>query len=281
MHGIICGFALVMGVAACAATPAHDTGAATAATATTPTLVRVVAHDFAFDSSHTVPAGLLTVRLVNQGHAMHMMGIARLDSGKTVADVFRVMEAKGFPNFITELGGPGFVSPGDSSDYIKVLQPGNYALLCYVTDSTGKYHVLDGMISGLTVTGTVAGAPVPPPPDIYVRETDYHIALSSTPTAGHHVFEVDNDGPQNHDLAILRVLPGKTADDVLKWVADPNHGPPAAEALGGIVGQARWAHEEFSVDLVPGHYMVICLMPDVHDDRPHFMHGMQTEFTVD
>jgi hypothetical protein len=51
-----------------------------------------------------------------------MLGVARLDSGKTVADVYNALVNKTFPGWINELGGPGAVSPGDSVTQHAVLE---------------------------------------------------------------------------------------------------------------------------------------------------------------
>ncbi len=281
MRGLICGAAVMVGVAACAASSPPAGGRADAAQPpTTPTLVRVVARDFAFDSGRTVPAGLVAVRLVNEGKAVHMLGVAKLDTTKTVADIYHVLQAGKFPTWVQERGGPGPVSPGDSTTAYLVLEPGVYSMICWWADSTGRFHAMDGMMATLTVTGQNAGAPVEPTPDVYIRETDYHIAMRDTVPAGHHLFRVDNDGPQGHDLAILRVLPGKTEADVDRWLMNPTARDPAAEALGGTVGNERWSHMLFSADLTPGDYLFLCMMPDQTDGKPHFMHGMVTHVHI-
>jgi hypothetical protein len=239
-----------------------------------------VAHDFAFDSAHSVPAGLVAIRFVNNGRAIHMLGVSRLDSGKTVPDVYQALVKNKSMGWFSELGGPGAVSPGDSVTQYAVLEPGTYSMICWWPDSTGKEHAMIGMMSTLTVTGQTAGAPIEPTPDIYLRERDYHIAATGAFTAGHHVFRVDNDGPQDHDVTILRVLPGKTDAEVDKWLMNPSIGNPPVEAVGGTVGIARWGHTEFAADLKPGSYLMLCLIPDAKDRKPHFMHGMVTKVSV-
>ncbi len=284
MRTPICAAAVVLTVVACSPTTSHQPAAAARAAApapTTPTLVRVVAHDFAFDSAHTAPAGLLAIRLVNHGHAIHMLGIARLDSGKTLSDLVRALQAKGLPPWMSELGGPGPVSPGDSVTTYAVLEPGLYSMICWWADSTGKPHVADGMMSTLTVTGTDAGAPVPPRPDVYVRESDYRIDMPDTLAAGRHIFRVDNDGPHDHDLAILRMLPGRTVAQIESWLLKPRMSDAPVQALGGTVGQVRWGHTEFATDLAPGHYLFLCLMHDSTSPKPHFERGMLRQVTVE
>jgi len=284
MRRLICGTAAVVAVLGCAASspPSNGHGAASAAPTASaePALVRVVARDFAFDSAHSVPAGLVAIRFVNDGHAIHMLGVARLDSGKTVADVSQALSKNTFPGWINELGGPGPVSPGDSVTQYAVLEPGTYSMICWWPDSTGKEHAMSGMMSTLTVTGQTANAPVEPTPDIYLRERDYNISTTGAFTAGHHVFRLDNDGPQEHDISILRVLPGKTEAEVDKWLLKPDMREAPVEALGGTVGVTRWGHTEFAADLKPGSYLILCMVPDAKDGKPHFMHGMVTKVSV-
>jgi hypothetical protein len=264
---------------ACGPTAARPVGAALRPT--TPTLVRVVASDYAFDSSRTVPAGLLAFRLVNHGHALHMMTVARLDSGKTATNLLpALLKSSNPPGWSIDLGGPNAVSPGDSTTAFLVVEPGSYALICWIPDSVGTLHAARGMISALTVSGTTAGAPVEPLPDVVMREDGYHIDMASALKGGTHTVRVDNDGPQEHDIEIVRLLPGKTAAQALDWLDDPARRAPAGEAIGGVAGIQRWAHGEFSIDLTPGDYVVVCWIPDDKDSRPHFRHGMMRTFTV-
>lgn len=284
MRILFCAAAVALTVAACSPAAGREPSRAARASGpapTTPTLVRVVAHDFAFDSVHTAPAGLLAIRLVNHGHAIHMLGIARLDSGKTLGDLVRAMKANAPMPWWSELGGPGPVSPGDSVTTYAVLQPGLYSMICWWADSTGKLHAADGMMSTLTVTGTDAGAPVPPRPDVYVRESDYRIDMPDTLAAGHHIFQVDNDGPHDHDLAVLRVLPGHTEAQIETWLLKPRMSDAPVQALGGTVGQSRWSHTEFATDLAPGRYLFLCLMKDATSPKPHFERGMLKQVTVE
>ena len=285
MRGVICGTAVIIGILGCSTSSPSSTAHADVSTASTasakPALVRVVARDFAFDSAHSVPAGLVAIRLVNEGHAVHMLGIARLDSGKTVADAdHAIVKNISMAGWFTEMGGPGAVSPGDSVTQYVVLEPGTYSMICWWPDSTGKEHVMSGMLATLTVTGQTAGAPVEPTPDIYLRERDYAIATTGAFTSGPHVFRVDNDGPQDHDVTILRVLPGKSDADIDKWLLNPDMRDVPVEALGGVVGVGRFGHTEFAADLKPGSYLILCMIPDAKDGKPHFMHGMVTKVSV-
>ena len=50
---------------------------------------------------------------------------------------------------------------------------------------------------------------------------------------GPGTYRVVNDGPQMHELNVLKMAPGKTAEDVLAWETTPA-GPPPFEAVGGM-----------------------------------------------
>lgn len=278
MRGIVCIVVLGFVIVACAPTSVQKADAGPPAT--TPSLVRVVLADYAFDHAQTVPAGLVAFRIVNHGRALHMLQITRMDSGGTLAALLTsLIKTANAPAWATDLGGPNAVSPGDSATAYVVLAPGHYAMICWVPDSAGKYHADRGMLSSLEVTGTTAGAPIEPAPDIVIRESDYDLEMSGIPGRGTHIVRVENDGPQEHDVEVLRILPGKTLDQVRDWFDNPAKGTPAAEAIGGTSGITRWAHSEFSVTLAPGTYLFLCWVPDA-EGKPHFRHGMIRQFTV-
>jgi hypothetical protein len=43
---------------------------------------------------------------------------------------------------------------------------------------------------------------------------------------------------------------------------------------------ARGEDNLITMDLTPGEYGLICFAPDAKDGKPHFTHGMMTQFTV-
>src|SRR5256884_8800609 len=51
-----------------------------------PSLVTITATDYAFGVPDTLPAGLTTFRLVNQGKELHHANLVRLGEGKTMVD---------------------------------------------------------------------------------------------------------------------------------------------------------------------------------------------------
>ena len=60
-----------------------------------------------------------------------------------------------------------------------------------------------------------------------------------------------------------------------------NEGPAPGHAVGGIGFIEPAGSATFSADLAPGSYGLICFVPDAKDGKPHLVHGMMKEFTVE
>lgn len=93
------------------------------------------------------------------------------------------------------------------------------------------------------------------------------------------MIEIRNAGRQAHEMVLVKLVPGKTAHDVIASIENPNV-EQAGVPIGGVtplsVGESNW----ISVNLERGSYALICFIPDMGDGKPHFMHGMTKEFEV-
>jgi hypothetical protein len=206
--------------------------------------------------------------------------IVRLDSGKTVADLEAELAKPATPpTWAVFMGGPNAPDPTRESNATLALGPGNYVMLCLVDVPGGVPHFAKGMIHPFTVSAAPAGAKaVAPTPDMTVTLSDYAFDLSKPLTAGTHTFEVKNSASQMHEIELVRLAPGKTADQFMGWITKPA-GPPPGSAVGGVapfVGTPIY----FTADITPGNYVLICFVPDAKDGKPHFVHGMMKTITV-
>jgi hypothetical protein len=220
---------------------------------------------------------------VNDGTVFHHMQIVKLDSGKTPDDLVAAMKNPGPPPvWATFISGPNAPNPGGGESNATVtLAPGNYALICLVDIPGGVMHVLKGMASSLLVKPAAAGAAVAAAPagDITISLQDYQFAFSTPITAGHHTFVVKTQPGQPHEIELIRLTNGKTADDLMKWM-DKMDGPPPGSAMGGVAATSNGVDVSFSADFTPGDYVVICFLPDSKDGKPHFMKGMMQTVKV-
>src|SRR5207237_787430 len=155
-----------------------------------------------------------TFHLVNDGPSIHHAQIVRLDSGKTVADLGAAMKNPGPPPaWAVFVGGPNAPDPSASSDAAFNLTPGDYAVLCLVDIPDHVPHFAKGMVHPLTVVAASGPAAPEPTADATVTLSDYSFAVKAPLTAGKHTVKVTNNGPQLHELELIRLEPGKTVKD--------------------------------------------------------------------
>jgi hypothetical protein len=257
-----------------------DSAAAPATTvAAAPNVVNVQASEYKFEAPDSIPAGLTTIKMNDTGKEMHHITLIKLDSGKTSADLAAGMKAMKPgtppPAWVVMAGGPNAAPPGSSSELTMALEPGNYALVCFIPDAKGVPHAMHGMIKDLKVTPNPQANMTEPTADITVTLRDYQFDFSTPLTAGKHTLKiVTAPGQQPHEFTFFQLMPGKTAADIPKYVGSGMQGMPPALPLGGLSGVVAGRASYYTVDLKPGDYAIVCFLEDAKDGKPHFMHGM-------
>jgi hypothetical protein len=242
-------------------------------------VLTVTASDYSFTAPAEIPAGLTTIRLVNQGPSLHHIQLLRLDEGKTLKDFLGAMTGEQFPKWASLAGGPAPPEVGHTSTIIQDLEPGTYALICLIPATDGMPHLMKGMSAELTVVGPSWTAGPEPAADIVVTLLDYDFQLSQPLSAGKHTIRAENAGPQPHEIAIVRLNPGKTPLNFTAWGMHPV-GPPPGTIHGGLSGILPGSQAFMEVDLAPGEYGLLCFLPDAKDGKPHFAHGMAKQMKV-
>jgi uncharacterized cupredoxin-like copper-binding protein len=247
--------------------------------------VTYVATNYAFDGPRSLPAGLTTFRLENHGTELHHLVIFKLNGGKSEEDLVKAMQAEGsegrLPDWAVFEGGPAGIAPGAESNATLVLDPGNYALVCFIPSSDGMPHMAKGMMEPLEVVAEKGAAAAPEPQaDLTVKLVDYDFQMPESLTTGRHVVRVDNAGIEPHELVIWQLPPGKSLADVIAWVDGGLSGPPTGRPVAGLSPVGAGGHAYFVMDLPPGDYALICFVPDEGDGKPHYDHGMAKQITV-
>jgi hypothetical protein len=258
---------------------AKATNAITSAAPAKAPVVRVSGMDFSFDAPDVIPAGLTEFRFTNKGPSLHHMQILKLEGGKTVDDLRAALANPGPPPaWVKEVGGPNAPAPGLESNTTVMLEPGNYALICFV-DIGGPPHFMKGMVRALRVVASTDASAPTPNVDVTATLFDYGFKLSSPIQAGTRTIRVLNGGAQHHEIELVQLLPGGSATDFLKWMGKME-GPPPGKPLGGVAALDVGASQYFTADFAPGNYALICFLPDAKDGKPHFVHGMIQQITV-
>jgi hypothetical protein len=277
-------FILFVGAAAfVTSSTVHDTRAAKIP------VVTVHAKDFAFDAPKTIPAGMTSFKLVNDGKNLHHLQIVKLEEGKTFADLQAFLKNPGpTPAWIVSVGGPNAAVPGSTIEATLNLEAGNYVIACFIpSPGDPAPHFTKGMIQPLTVTAASgvaqAGASMveAPTPAVHLVLKDYGFAFSKPLHAGKNVIHVMNEGPQEHEAVFVKLAPGKHISDFNTWATTGDmKGPPPAMPVDGMAGLAKGRTGIFTANLTPGTYGLICFAPDAKDGKAHSVHGMTSEFTV-
>ena len=244
-----------------------------------PRVVNVTGEDFKFEAPDVIPAGLTEFRFLNKGPALHHMTIVKLGANKTVDDLRAAFANPGPPpSWVKMLGGPDASDPGVEANATVMMEPGNYALVCFV-DIGGPPHFAKGMVRALRVV-PARNTSSRPKADLTVTLVDYSFKLSSSIRAGTRTLRVYNAAKQDHEVQLVQLAPGKTLGDLMAWLSKME-GPPPGRALGGIAGMSPGVSEYFTADFASGSkYVLICFVPDARDGKPHFAHGMAQQITV-
>lgn len=126
---------------------------AAAATAAAPTSdVSMTLLDYGFEVTPALTAGEHVIKVTNTAAQSHEFFIARLDSGKTMADFGQWAATYSGPMPGKALGGLAPMAPGGTAFVRVQLTPGNYLMLCFVPDAKdGKPHLEHGMAREFTV----------------------------------------------------------------------------------------------------------------------------------
>ena len=254
-----------------------------------PNHVKIKTADFVFlEVPDTIPAGVTTFRVENGGAFPHNAAIGRLTGDHTYAELITyVMNNESqFPDWFVFMGGPSAPLSGDTSESTLQVFPGNHVLICGVPVPAGVPHFMKGMTRPLKVVESNGRKAKTPEADIKMVLDDYSFKMTPEITAGTRTIEVVNIASQPHEFILVRLEEGKSAGDMLNWLvtviqSDAAILPQApGEFLNGVSAMGKGIANFVTVDFSPGEYALICPILDQGDGRPHFMHGMVHQFTV-
>jgi hypothetical protein len=232
--------------------------------------------DFAIDAPDSIPAGLTAVHLLNAGPSTHHAQLYRLPDSLTPADAIALLPpTEPLPSLLVPVGGPeGADDPARPVTSIVPLTPGQYLILCRFETARGELHYTLGMVRALMVTGPPSGSlpSLPGAPDTILLQ-DYAFGGPDSLPAGPDTILVLNRGPHEHHLALARLLPDRTLQDAWReFTVDDAEG--ATDILGGTTGLAPGRANLFPIDLRPGSYVLLCLVPDPATGQEHVALGM-------
>jgi len=257
----------------------------------------VVAVEYSFDLPAETPAGWTRVTLENQGTMEHHAALLKLRDPATRADLEAALQTPDFGAIFAygdSLGG-AMIGPGSTASVLIDLPPGDYFAICAIPDADGTPHYLKGQQAPFSVTGE-ASAGEAPAADLSIDMSEMMFTgIPETVPAGAQVWKVSNVGQQLHEMAMVQLAEGVTAEQGMQMLglspatataggeatpAMEMSGPPPFTVVPGIAPMGPGQTNYLELDLAPGTYIALCFIPDMATGMPHAMMGMVATFTV-
>jgi hypothetical protein len=233
--------------------------------------------DSGCEAPDQIDAGLVNVRLFNRGATLRHVEFIKRDRITSLAQLRQLVltEDRNVP-WLHPIGGPAPAAPGGMSSATLVLERGNYVLACVFAGTPSlRQPFPDGIVKELTVTVGAGAAPTArlPQAELSMRLFEWNFVVDGPLFAGRRTIRVENAGRLEHNVWIVRLLPGRTPDQAAAWVTDPRGAPPF-EAAGGSTGLEAQQAINITVDFLPGEYVFLCTLYNPLSRRTHVGHGM-------
>lgn len=222
--------------------------------AAAPPVVEVRGDEYAYVIPERIEGGVVTMRFTNTGEELHEYALARLDDGKTRADVDAYLAdpesmQSGPPEWIEDIGGVPTLSQNEEVSITRELERGTYVMLCFVPAPDGRPHIAHGMVKTFEV-GEPGAAEVPEP-DAVVTATDDGFEIPEL-EAGEQMLELRNGSEAPREFYLYSPNEGVTLADVEQWGESGFKGDPLATFLGAMQSIPAGSSVFLTVDLKAG-----------------------------
>lgn len=222
-----------------------------------------------------LPEGVVQVTFTNNTENSLDATFARLNEGVTADALMQALGEAGPMGALSmvALAGGTSVEPGASATSYVSFKPGDYVLL-----DMGENAPPPSLFTIADAEGEGAAAPEAA---VNVSLLDFAFSLPLQVTAGEGLWQIDNKGSQWHEMAIFKIDPETTLNEMEEIVAQVNSGEePAIEQAGFMFpisqGESTWVN----MNLEAGTYLAICFLPDFATGHSHFQDGMMQVITV-
>ncbi len=184
-------------------------------------------------------------------------------------------------------GGTGGFPGGRTVQVIVELTPGEW--IAWGDDPESPQAPV-----ALTVTGEEGATPAAgaePAADATVTMFEYDFRLEGAFATGPQVIKVANVGAQPHHMFVART-PGPITEEQIAQILEleargatpaPEAGLPDPDTFVPVAYMSTLstgATASLPVTLEPGHYVVVCFVPDIASGMPHAFEGMYEVITV-
>jgi hypothetical protein len=114
---------------------------------------------------------------------------------------------------------------------------------------------------------------------VTVTTVDYAFQAPDTIAAGWTTLRLVNNGKDFHHIWLIKLEGGHTLPELVE-AQKKGPMPKWAVDVGGPNSPMPGAESSATLDLEPGTYVMVCVIPAMTDGQPHFMKGMMKQLTV-
>lgn len=260
-------------------------GGGTATTLSAPHAVTIQAKEYAFSPPGTLAEGDISLTLQNVGKEDHQVQLLHLKPGATPQQFGQAAQSDSTgvaPLALTDGGGGvAAVTPGKSEKVVNKVKAGTYMMVCFVRGADGIPHVAKGMVGVMNVVQSSGTGVSTPSSSTDVAAKEFSFGGPDKLSAGKSTVRFTNGGTQPHEMALVKLKPGKTAADLGAFFGSEHpSGPPPFDSAGGAGAVGPGDSAYLDVDLDAGTYVMVCQVPDPATKKPHLALGMMKVLTV-
>jgi uncharacterized cupredoxin-like copper-binding protein len=286
---LLLGTAAACGGSADAGDAGTTSGGSTGVAAAADNDLTITTQGMGYVISGSPQPGHIDITFDNPDEVAHEAQIVRLADGKTVEDLLADLQAGGEQAAAADLAGdpdsmtygtPAMLYGGQSTEVVSdTIDPGTYAVLCFLPGPDGMPHVAMGMAAQFTVAGDEVTAT--PDPDGTVGLADDGITLPDGFGSG--TYAVTNTGTTPHSFS-LASLQGPL-DALFAYVGgqfaqnQPIDGGPGA-LVGGVTTLAPGQTAYLVLDLPAGHYGYVSTVQGEDPSDTDYARGLHGEVTI-
>lgn len=237
----------------------------------------------------TIAAGWVRMQVSRADSAGHNVVLFQVPSGIAVNDFIAALDtaASITPYRAVAFGGVEGNPRGPLVGSVVIkLDDGPLVVGCISRDSLGHRHVRRGEWQHLHVSAVgpeTTGTPSTIASAIDVAMMDFAFLGADKWPAGQHLLALRNTGRQEHLLLLEQLKPGTTIADWMNApdVPDAKDTIPLSVPVGGATRMSPGRIVYLPVNLQPGRYVLLCMIPDFKTSMSHADLGMFREIIVE
>lgn len=231
-------------------------------------------------NTSAVPAGQVQFDLSNLGPDQHEFVVFKTDLAADALPVENGQVNESAPS-LQKMDEQQEYPSGESRTLTLNLDPGHYVLICNLPGHYQQGMYVDFTVVGSSDSGSTSSQDQSSQPatisrvpgQVSILEENFHIFSNrSMIPAGQVQFNLTNNGPDDHEFVVFKT--DLAADQLPVQDGQVVESDPSLQKMGEQEQFPAGETRSLTLNLAPGHYVLICNLPG------HYEQGMHFGFTV-